>query len=189
MNPRRLTEQGWIDVRLKYETDANRISLRELADKYHISRSTIFKRAARERWKQNAALVEATRKQIVRKMEAKMEATTTEAAELVTKQVVEELRPWIEREKSEHIRRAVAMGKRGFERIGKLWDAEEPVDRNCMATTGGEATAHGQESPGAACQEHLTTRSSQRPQTKRLQTTLPRHLAVAYLFLVRHQTA
>jgi len=128
MNPRRLTEQGWIDVRLKYETDANRISLRELADKYHISRSTIFKRAARERWKQNAALVEATRKQIVRKMEAKMQAATTEAAELVAKQVVEELRPWIEREKSEHIRRAVAMGKRGFERIGKLWDGEEPVD-------------------------------------------------------------
>src|SRR6516164_6026468 len=128
MNPRRLTEQGWIDVRLKYETDANRISLRELADKYHISRSTIFKRAARERWKQNAALVEATRKQIVRKMEAKMQAATTEAAELVAKQVVEELRPWIEREKSEHIRRAVAMGKRGFERIGKLWDENEAVD-------------------------------------------------------------
>jgi len=50
------------------------------------------------------------------------------AAELVTKQVVEELRPWIEREKSEHIRRAVAIGKRGFERIGKLWDGEGPVD-------------------------------------------------------------
>jgi predicted DNA-binding protein YlxM (UPF0122 family) len=104
VNPRRLTEQGWTDVRLEYETDPNRISLRELADKYHISRSTIFKRAARERWKQNAALVEAARKQIVQKMEAKIAAATTEAAQLVTKQVVEELRPWIEREKSEHIR-------------------------------------------------------------------------------------
>src|SRR5262249_33714294 len=75
-----------------------------------------------------AALVEAARKQIVEKMEAKMEAATTEAAQLVAKHVVEELRPWIEREKSEHIRRAVTMGKRGFERIGKLWDGEEPVD-------------------------------------------------------------
>jgi hypothetical protein len=128
VNPRRLTEQGWTDVRLEYETGGNRRSLRELADKHCVSRSTIFKRAAREGWKQQAALVEATRKQIVQKMEAKMEAATNEAAQLVTKQVVEELRPWIEREKTEHIRRAVAIGKRGFERIGKLWDAEEPVD-------------------------------------------------------------
>ena len=125
---RRLSEQEWTRIRLEYETGPDRLGLRELADKHQVSRSTIFKRAARERWKQNAALVEATRKQIVRKMEAKIEAATTEAAELVTKQVVEELRPWIEREKSEHIRRAVAMGKRGFERIGKLWDGEEPVD-------------------------------------------------------------
>src|SRR5262249_10009056 len=125
---RHLSEQEWIEVRLEYETGPDRLSLRELAGKHHVSRSTIFKRAAREKWKQNAALVEATRKQIVRKMEAKMEAATNEAAELVTKQVVEELRPWIEREKSEHIRRAVMMGKRGVERIGKLWDGEEPVD-------------------------------------------------------------
>ena len=47
--------------------------MRELADKYFLSRSTIFKRAAREHWKQNATLVEATRKQIVQKLEAKME--------------------------------------------------------------------------------------------------------------------
>src|SRR6516164_4283928 len=57
-----------------------------------------------------------------------MAAATTEAAHLVAKQVVEELRPWIEREKAEHIRRAVTMGKRGYERIGRLWDEREAVD-------------------------------------------------------------
>jgi DNA-binding transcriptional regulator YhcF (GntR family) len=128
VTPRRLTEQEWADVRLEYETSAERPTLRELADKHQISRSTIFKRAAREKWKQNAILVEATRKQIVKKMEANLEAATSEAAQLVAKQVVEDLHPWIQREKEEHIRRAVGMGKRGFERIGKLWDAEEPVD-------------------------------------------------------------
>ena len=42
--------------------------------------------------------------------------------------VIEELQPWMQREKEAHIRRAVTMGKRGFERIEKLWDANEPVD-------------------------------------------------------------
>ena len=57
-----------------------------------------------------------------------MTRAATEGAELVAKQFVQDLRPWIEQEKEEHIRRAVAMGKRGFERIGKLWDAEELFD-------------------------------------------------------------
>src|SRR2546425_171244 len=125
---RRLNEQQWADVRLEYETSTERPTLRELADKHQISRSTIFKRAAREKWKQNAILVEAARKQIVTKMEAKLEAATSEAAELVAKQVVEDLQPWIQHEKEEHIRRAVTMGKRGFERIEKLWDEKEAVD-------------------------------------------------------------
>ena len=38
------------------------------------------------------------------------------------------MRPWIEHEKVEHVRRAVTMGKRGFERIERLWDEKEPVD-------------------------------------------------------------
>ncbi len=142
VNRRPLTEQEWADVRLEYEAGADKPSLRELADKHQISCSTIFKRAARERWKQNAALVEATRKQIVKKMEAKMDAATSEAAELVAKQVVESLQPWIEREKSEHIRRAVAMGKRGFERIGKLWDTEEPIDPKQESLTASSLDKH-----------------------------------------------
>ena len=39
-----------------------------------------------------------------------------------------ELQPWIEREKAEHIRRIVAIAKRGFRRIEKLWDETEAAD-------------------------------------------------------------
>ena len=120
MNPRHLNQQEWADLRLQYETSAERPTLRQLADKHGVSRSTVFKRASREHWKQSAALVEATRKQIVQKMEAKLAAATSEAAQLVAQQVVEELRPWIEREKAEHIKRAVTMGKRGYERIDRM---------------------------------------------------------------------
>jgi len=51
-----------------------------------------------------------------------MEIATTEAADLAAKQFMADLQPWIEREKAEHIRRAVRMAKRGFERIERLWD-------------------------------------------------------------------
>ena len=57
MSIRSLNEQEWADVRLEYETSVERPTLRELADKHRISRSTIFKRAAREKWKQNAVLM------------------------------------------------------------------------------------------------------------------------------------
>jgi uncharacterized protein YjcR len=84
-------------VRLEYETSPERSTLRQLAEKYGLSRSTIFKRAAREHWKQNATLVDAARQQIV-KMEATIEAKTAEAAELAANQVVADLQPWIEQE-------------------------------------------------------------------------------------------
>jgi hypothetical protein len=124
MKPRHLNAQEWDEVRLEYETSRERPTLRQLADKHGVSRSRIFKRAAREKWTQNAKVVEAARKQIVKKMEA----ATSEAAQLVAKEIVEDLRPWIQRQKAEHIKRAVAMGKRGFERIERLWDEKEPVD-------------------------------------------------------------
>jgi len=110
-------------VRLEYEASPERPTLRERADKHCISRSTIFKRAVRERWKQNAAVVEAARKQIVQKMEARLAAETSEVTQLAAKQVIAKLQQWIEREKAEHIKRIVAaIAKRGFQRIEKLWD-------------------------------------------------------------------
>ena len=51
-----------------------------------------------------------------------MEIATAEAADLAAKQFMAELQPWIEREKAEHIQRIVAIAKRGFRRIEKLWD-------------------------------------------------------------------
>ena len=94
-------------MRLEYETSPERPTLRQLADKHRFSRSTVFKKAARQHWKQNAALVEATRKQIVEKMEARMEMATTEVVQLVAEQVMADLQPWIEQEKAKHVRRIV----------------------------------------------------------------------------------
>lgn len=122
MKPRHLNAQDLDEVRLEYETSRERPTLRQLADKHRLSCSTVFKKAAPEHWKQNAAVVETMRKQIVKKMEARMEIATTEAADLAAKQFMTDLQPWIEQEKIKHIKRAVMMAKRGFQRIEKLWD-------------------------------------------------------------------
>jgi hypothetical protein len=127
---------------LEYETSPERPTLRGLADKHRVSRSTIFKRAAREHWKQNAALVEATRQQIVKKMEASLEAKVDEAAELAANQVMADLEPWIEQEKVKHIKRAVSMAKRGFERIERLWDEKEAVDSKAENLTAATLDRH-----------------------------------------------
>jgi hypothetical protein len=126
---RQVIEQQWAEVRLEYETSLERPTLRQLADKHCISRSTIFKRAAREHWKQNATLIESARQQIVQKMEAQLEAETAEVAQVAAKQLIADLQPWIEREKAEHVRRVVRIVKRGFQRIEELWENELPEAR------------------------------------------------------------
>ena len=57
-----------------------------------------------------------------------MESATTEVVQLVATQVIADLQPWIEREKAQHIKRAVRMAKRGFERIERLWDERDLAD-------------------------------------------------------------
>jgi hypothetical protein len=125
VKPRHLNAQEWDEVRLEYETSPERPTLRRLADKHRLLRSTIFKRAAREKWKHNATLVEAAMKQIIEKVDASLEAATTEAAQVAVKEMTAQLQPWIEQEKIKHIKRAVMMANRGFQRIEKLWDENE----------------------------------------------------------------
>jgi hypothetical protein len=138
VKPRHLNEQEWDEVRLEYETSRERPTLRQLAVKHDVSVSTVFKRAAREKWKHNATLVEAAKKQIIEKVDASLEAATTEAAQVAVKEMMAQLQPWIEREKAEHIKRIVAIAKRGFERIEKVWDenqASSPKEESLAAAT------------------------------------------------------
>ena len=67
-----------------------------------------------------------------------LEAATTGAAQVAVKEMMAQLQPWIEREKAEHIKRIVAIAKRGFERIEKVWDenqASSPKEESLAAAT------------------------------------------------------
>jgi len=117
----------WSEVRTAYET--TRTTLREVADRFGISFSTTMKRAAREKWKKpGSVIVEARKKidgainKIVEETAQKMEAAVSEMAE----NTLADLKPWIEQQKAHHLRNIVQAGKRGVERIEKLWDGNEP---------------------------------------------------------------
>src|SRR5437773_1439811 len=127
MIPRHLNQQQWAHLRLEYETATERRCVH-----WPTNTGSPFQRflsgLPAKKWKHNATLVEAAKKQIVEKVDASLKAATTEAAQIAVKEMMAQLQPWIEREKAEHIKRAVAMGKRGFERIERLWDEKDAVD-------------------------------------------------------------
>ena len=119
----------WSEVRTAYET--TRTTLRQIADRFGISFSTTMKRAAREKWKKPESVIVETRKKIdgtinkvVEEAAQKMEA----AVSLMAENALADIRPWIEGGKVNHIRRIVEAGKRGVERIEKLWNDNEPND-------------------------------------------------------------
>jgi len=69
-------------------------------------------------------------------------ATRKRGRDSVATQVIAELQPWIEREKAEHIKRAVRMAKRGFERIERLWDEQEAADCKAESLTAATLDKH-----------------------------------------------
>jgi hypothetical protein len=62
--------------------------------------------------------------------------------EIAAKQFMAELEPWIEREKAEHIKRIVAIAKRGFRRIEKLWDENAVPEARAESLTAATLDKH-----------------------------------------------
>ena len=91
MKPRHLRTQEWDQVTTRVRNEPERPTLRQLAVKHDVSVSTVFKRSAREKWKHNATLVEAAKKQIIEKVDASLEAATTEAAQVAVKEMMAQL--------------------------------------------------------------------------------------------------
>src|SRR5947208_16977157 len=90
-----------------------------------------MKRADSEKTKYTGSVIVEARKKIdgainkiVEETAQKMEAAVSEMAE----NTLAELKPWIEQEKAHHLRKTVKTGRRGLERIERLWDSKEPAE-------------------------------------------------------------
>ena len=73
-----------------------------------------------------------------------MEIATTEAAQVAVKEMMAQLQPWIEREKAEHIKRAVKMATRGFERIERLWEVNQSPEARAESLAAATLDKHDQ---------------------------------------------
>jgi hypothetical protein len=117
VKPRHLNEQEWTQVRLEYESSPGRPTLRELVDKHGVSRSTIFKRAARKNWKRNSAVVNAARRQVLAKVEARLEAETPRSRSDCRQAGHGRVATVDSTAEKPSTKASVRMAKRGFQRI------------------------------------------------------------------------
>lgn len=111
--------EEWARIRARYETANPRVGLRALAVEYNISVSTLMKRAAREGWKQAAVQVASARKIVAAATDQAIQLAATESAKAAAASLVEQLQPWIEQEKLEHVRSQVARAKRNLARLDR----------------------------------------------------------------------
>lgn len=111
------SDQEWARIRSRYETAQPRIGLRELAKEYNLSASTVLKRSAREGWKQAAQQVASARKIVASATAEAIQVAAKDAAKAAAASIVEQLQPWIEAEKIDHIKTQVARAKRNLGRL------------------------------------------------------------------------
>lgn len=111
------SDQEWARIRARYETASPRIGLRALSKEYNLSVSTVMKRAARDGWKQSALQVASARKIVAAATDEALHIAAQDAAKVAAASIVEQLQPWIEAEKVEHIKKQVARSKRNLDRL------------------------------------------------------------------------
>jgi transcriptional regulator with XRE-family HTH domain len=105
--------EKWTRIRARYESGV--MSQRELARLEGVSHSTLMQRAAREKWRPRAKLVQAT----ARKLEAELDERSVSI-------IRDELAPFIEREKIRLTKRGYRIGSKGLTRVEKLWKNLNP---------------------------------------------------------------
>lgn len=105
----------WLAIRRQYESSD--ISQRDLARLLGISESTMMKRAMREKWKQNAKLVQLTANDLAAEIDKKVKG-----------KLREELAPWIEEQRVRFTKRGFHVADRGMNRVVEMMDSTPDPD-------------------------------------------------------------
>lgn len=137
---RPLTKHQWTLLRIQYEQGGDEISYAKLAGEHGVSYSTLTKRAADEGWTKAQELVTKAGKMLAKATDDKLAEAVDEAAAKVSKSMLAELQPWIEKEKRHHIKRAIKRSKAAFKRLDRVaegyqvYDAKREQLVNCETT-------------------------------------------------------
>ena len=124
-----LSDDQWKIARLQYETAGAEISYRQIAAAFGVSKSAVDKRGATEKWTKQAQIVQKAASAIAFATDKAIDSAADKAAQTVAASLMKDLAPWIEKEKREHIQRAIKRSKRALKRItaiSKGYDVQHP---------------------------------------------------------------
>lgn len=118
----------WTKLRVHYETDRNRISLRQLADHYGMPHGSVIRRAAAETWRRKGELFHQAKSELDQIAQEAISEAKSELRAEIKQSAKDELQPWIEKRKRAHIKSLVTLGERGVARVRKMMRDQVPTD-------------------------------------------------------------
>lgn len=108
---KQLSPPEWQAIRLAYETDPKHPNFTTLSKPHNISHSTVAKRAKAEQWCRQDALALATIQRVQNANSAIVEQTAAKVSAQLAQQLSDSLQPWLEREKTKHVRSQIKRAK------------------------------------------------------------------------------
>ncbi len=114
---KQLSTLDWQQIRLAYENDPQRPTMQTLATQYGIDNSTVSKYARAQKWQRKDSLAIATIESVKNANAAIVEQTTANVTRHLAQQLTDSLAPWIEREKTRHIKAQVKRSKLALKQL------------------------------------------------------------------------
>jgi len=106
-----LPETDWLKIRAVWETAPDKPTFGSLAKIYGVHRTAIGLRAKSEAWTRKDSLALATIKAVNNQSNAIVEQTAAHVAKELKQNLADTLQPWLEREKTKHIKTQIKRSK------------------------------------------------------------------------------
>lgn len=115
-----LSTSQWSAARIQYES--GELTKPQIASFYAVSLASVSKRSARESWQQGKRLVASTRNKLTEAYDKIAHEQISDAVSKLTANLVENMQPWLEKEKIAHIKDSVRRAKARQRRTDQLAD-------------------------------------------------------------------
>lgn len=117
---RPLTAEQWNLARIQFETGDEHVNLPRIAAIFNTSLSSVQKRSAKESWSKGAKIVQDARSALQRATSQALATAAEKTGSEVAQRLMQDLQPFIEKEKRSHILRALKRSKRGMKRLDRV---------------------------------------------------------------------
>lgn len=117
---RPLTPEQWKLAQLQFETSDESVTLAKLAVIFNTSRSSMEKHSANGKWSKGAKIVSDARRELQVATTKALATAAEKTGSEVARKLMDDLQPFIEREKRAQIKRAITRSKHGQKRLSSV---------------------------------------------------------------------